>query len=219
MPLEIGRPGAAAWREEACTLQDFMARYMAPSLIADGAGALPAPGGTGAAPQIRGAVAQSMHGSAEARSTADADDAQGVAYLAQHSIFEQVPELAEDVAEPELWQGGYAVRNLWMGTRGTVTPLHYDNLDNFFCQVAGVRSAWLRSCAAACERCGQHFARPRVCTPGADPRTRITACFSRLHVYSRHALQLCAMQRVQAPELGMQCAEACLPLAQGLICG
>jgi hypothetical protein len=62
---------------------------------------------------------------------------EAIAYLAQHSIFEHLPELQEDIREPKLWQEGYEVRNIWMGTRATVTPLHYDSMDNLFCQVAG----------------------------------------------------------------------------------
>jgi len=64
-----------------------------------------------------------------------------VAYLAQHSIFEQLPELAQDISDPEVWADGYERRNIWMGTRGTITPLHFDSLDNLFCQVAGAIAA------------------------------------------------------------------------------
>lgn len=43
-----------------------------------------------------------------------------VAYIAQHRIFDQIPQLLEDVPEPGLWANGYEVMNMWMGTQGTV---------------------------------------------------------------------------------------------------
>lgn len=90
------------------------------------------------------AASRSREASAVARNTSTTADAAAaaaadveVAYLAQHRLLEQLPELAADVEEPALWPEPCEVRNVWLGTRGTVTPLHFDSLDNFFCQVAG----------------------------------------------------------------------------------
>ena len=67
---------------------------------------------------------------------------QEVAYLAQNDLFEEVkhdlpiPQLCEDgqynVGEGKLYQ-----QMIWMGPRHTVSPLHYDPLDNLLMQVVG----------------------------------------------------------------------------------
>lgn len=63
-----------------------------------------------------------------------------VAYVAQHQLFDQLPNLLRDVGRlpttsdincPNLR------RNVWIGTGGTRTPLHFDSSDNFFVQIAG----------------------------------------------------------------------------------
>ena len=121
VPLEIGASGSTACREAAMLLAVFFERFLQPSLQQDAVhGELAAPGCTGGC-------------------TAEPDAAQ-VAYLAQPRLFNQVPELKEDIEELPLWEAGSETVNMWLGTRGTVTPLHYDSMDNFFCQVAGALS-------------------------------------------------------------------------------
>ncbi len=49
--------------------------------------------------------------------------AQAVGYLAQHPLFEQIPELARDIREPEYCSLGKGVLhsvNAWLGPAGTV---------------------------------------------------------------------------------------------------
>ena len=46
-----------------------------------------------------------------------------LAYLAQHALFDQIPELAADIRQPEycsLGEGGDPAVNAWMGPAGTV---------------------------------------------------------------------------------------------------
>mmetsp|Transcript_3836 Transcript_3836/g.9847 ORF Transcript_3836/g.9847 Transcript_3836/m.9847 type:complete len:435 (-) Transcript_3836:264-1568(-) len=66
-----------------------------------------------------------------------------VAYLAQHTLLDQFCDLQLDVEPPELCgecsPDGVAMVNVWMGTSGTKTPLHFDSYDNFLCQVAGYK--------------------------------------------------------------------------------
>lgn len=54
--------------------------------------------------------------------------ARTVGYLAQHPLFEQIPELARDIAQPEYCSLGEGVLhsvNAWFGPAGTVsTHLH-----------------------------------------------------------------------------------------------
>ena len=74
-----------------------------------------------------------------------------IAYLAQHELFDQIPELSRDIVEPD-----YCIfsdhsnglmpqvqRNSWFGPRGTVSPLHYDRYHNLFCQVFGSKTILL----------------------------------------------------------------------------
>lgn len=68
--------------------------------------------------------------SAQARSNAE------VAYIAQHPLFDQMPSLLSDIGQPELMGGEATQMNAWIGTRGTVTPLHFDSYDNFLAQVS-----------------------------------------------------------------------------------
>eukprot|EP00927_Polykrikos_kofoidii_P068909 TRINITY_DN64262_c0_g1_i1.p1 TRINITY_DN64262_c0_g1~~TRINITY_DN64262_c0_g1_i1.p1 ORF type:complete len:571 (+),score=58.37 TRINITY_DN64262_c0_g1_i1:108-1715(+) len=63
-----------------------------------------------------------------------------VAYLAQHTIFFQIAELQEDISIPQYCAlGSVRTVNMWLGTAGTVTALHYDNDDNFLAQVSGFK--------------------------------------------------------------------------------
>ena len=87
------------------------------------------------------------------RSGADAVDTTGVpphptAYLAQHRLFEQIPSLAADIAQPDYCTlsldqnttSAPAVEaNAWFGPCGTVSPAHFDPKHNLLCQVVGTK--------------------------------------------------------------------------------
>lgn len=60
------------------------------------------------------------------------------AYLAQHDLFAQIPELRRFIATPELCQAGKLSNvSAWLGTGGTITRAHYDSYDNIFVQLTG----------------------------------------------------------------------------------
>lgn len=63
------------------------------------------------------------------------------AYLAQHALLDQIPDLVEHVeAAPRLCGSDGPTRiNVWMGTGGTRTPLHFDSYDNLLVQVVGAK--------------------------------------------------------------------------------
>lgn len=70
-----------------------------------------------------------------------------VAYLAQHELFNQISELREDFDPTPLsrWNEDAGALltpssvNAWVGTGGTVTPLHFDADDNILAQIAGLK--------------------------------------------------------------------------------
>ncbi|VDK50284.1 unnamed protein product [Anisakis simplex] len=67
----------------------------------------------------------------------------GVGYLAQHRLFDQIPELVDDVIIPDYCAFGSddslddVDLNIWLGPGATVSPLHTDPKSNIFCQVYG----------------------------------------------------------------------------------
>ena len=67
-----------------------------------------------------------------------------VGYLAQHTLVDQLPGLAADFdPPPQAWcdacnKGrGISRVNVWFGSEGTVTPLHFDSYDNLLVQIVG----------------------------------------------------------------------------------
>jgi Cupin-like domain len=58
-------------------------------------------------------------------------------YVMQTSIPDKFPELLPDIKSPKWIESNEAAINLWFGTANNVTPLHYDQSNNFFAQVYG----------------------------------------------------------------------------------
>lgn len=67
-----------------------------------------------------------------------------IEYLAQHNLFDQIPQLRQDIIVPEYC----CVSNMtdvevqpdikaWLGPKGTVSPMHHDPKHNLLCQVFG----------------------------------------------------------------------------------
>ncbi|CAD0198121.1 unnamed protein product [Chrysodeixis includens] len=68
-------------------------------------------------------------------------------YLAQYQLFSQIPELKNDITEPEYCC--FADSNepvdvmAWYGPKGTVSPLHHDPKRNLLTQVVGEKQLFL----------------------------------------------------------------------------
>ena len=63
-----------------------------------------------------------------------------IGYLAQHPLLDQIPALCNDIVmSPRLCSNLPSHRNVWMGTGGTRTPLHYDSYDNLLVQIVGYK--------------------------------------------------------------------------------
>ncbi|CDZ97736.1 Uncharacterized conserved protein, contains JmjC domain [Phaffia rhodozyma] len=69
-----------------------------------------------------------------------------VFYLAQHDLLAQIPDLKDDapgtfvdryldIDKKEFWRS-----NIWIGPKGTFTPIHKDPYHNLFCQILGSKT-------------------------------------------------------------------------------
>ncbi|KAB0792258.1 hypothetical protein PPYR_14217 [Photinus pyralis] len=75
-------------------------------------------------------------------------DSSSLGYLAQHNLFDQIPELREDIRVPDYCalareEGVDPDVNAWLGPEGTVSPLHFDPKDNLLTQVYGTKEVVL----------------------------------------------------------------------------
>ncbi|GBN24144.1 Lysine-specific demethylase 8 [Araneus ventricosus] len=65
-------------------------------------------------------------------------DQKEIGYLAQHNLFNQIPELFEDIEVPSYITNKDDVDvSVWFGPGGTVSPLHFDPKYNLLAQVIG----------------------------------------------------------------------------------
>ncbi|KAL7005016.1 hypothetical protein EMMF5_005380 [Cystobasidiomycetes sp. EMM_F5] len=88
------------------------------------------------------------------------DENKSKLYLAQHDLFQQLPQLRNDIALPDYvlaspgapiyfpeytppnTQDGY-ICNAWMGPEGTYSPAHTDPYFNCYAQVVGSKHIWI----------------------------------------------------------------------------
>jgi hypothetical protein len=65
-------------------------------------------------------------------------DKNSVAYIAQHPLLDQIPALCSDIDMNPCGVQPTNI-NIWMGTGGTRTPLHFDSYDNLLVQLVGAK--------------------------------------------------------------------------------
>lgn len=58
-------------------------------------------------------------------------------YLAQHNVFEQFPQLLQDVSPHPPYCSGEPLLNAWLGPSNTISPAHTDPYDNLLVQIKG----------------------------------------------------------------------------------
>ncbi|XP_075163455.1 jumonji domain containing 5 [Haematobia irritans] len=72
-----------------------------------------------------------------------------IEYLAQHELFEQIPQLKKDISIPDYCSLGNHTEAVdikaWLGPKGTISPMHYDPKHNLLCQVFGSKRIILAS--------------------------------------------------------------------------
>lgn len=78
------------------------------------------------------------------------NDKGDIGYLAQHNLFDQIPELRDDICIPEYCSLSMDYDkscdpdiNCWFGPAGTVSSLHYDPKNNLLVQVYGIKQILL----------------------------------------------------------------------------
>jgi hypothetical protein len=65
-------------------------------------------------------------------------------YLRQQSITTIFPELAQDIDAPKYFNKKLLLfSNIWIGSGGNISPLHFDTLNNFLVQVTGRKKVLL----------------------------------------------------------------------------
>lgn len=117
VPIEIGETYTHAdWRQEIMPIRKFMDEYLLPI------------------------------------------DPEEIGYLGQHNLFHQIPALQQDIRTPDYCYTAppestpisrlglphvppvdEPQKNIWLGPKGTRTPLHTDPYHNIFCQVVGYK--------------------------------------------------------------------------------
>lgn len=117
VPVEIGETYTHVdWRQEIMPLRKFMYKYLRPS------------------------------------------NPKEIGYLGQHNLFRQIPALQKDICTPDYCYTAppestpasrlglppvplvdEPQKNVWIGPKGTRTPLHTDPYHNIFCQVVGYK--------------------------------------------------------------------------------
>mmetsp|Transcript_12497 Transcript_12497/g.45571 ORF Transcript_12497/g.45571 Transcript_12497/m.45571 type:complete len:510 (+) Transcript_12497:400-1929(+) len=111
VPLEMGLHAESTWHEAVMSMEKFVGDFLEPSVHSD-----------------------------ERKEPLRSFTGDRIAYLAQHPLFDQFPDMLQDFSPPmycdvgELWR-----TNAWIGTRGTITPLHFDSYDNLLTQVVGYK--------------------------------------------------------------------------------
>ena len=110
VPVEVGSMSSNKMKEILVPFRSFVSKYLCPSAEID-------------CWSLDDATADSNH---------------RIAYLAQHPLLDQIPALCRDIDMTPCEIQPTNI-NIWMGTGGTRTPLHFDTYDNLLVQIVGAK--------------------------------------------------------------------------------
>ena len=126
IPLEMNAYDATDWSEDVKSITEFIDDYLSPSVEFD---------------RDRTVNVSGDDVDTTISTNRQSSKPKNIAYLAQHQLFEQLPDLLSDFDTPGVCDafGGAHRVNAWIGTSGTVTPCHFDSYDNVLGQVCGFK--------------------------------------------------------------------------------
>ncbi|ROW02365.1 hypothetical protein VSDG_02593 [Cytospora chrysosperma] len=153
VPVEVGRSYVdEGWGQEIVTFGEFLRKYIDPSASS------PSPHTPSSASEAPDGDSPAGHERQDRRAA--------VAYLAQHQLLLQLPQLRRDILVPDHCYTAAPrhptdpsqdqpeldgpLLNAWLGPPGTITPLHTDPYHNVLAQVAGRKYARLYSPQQTC---------------------------------------------------------------------